>query len=123
MLGEESFYSDGYGNLENISTVVLVDELSASASEIIALALQEQIGAKIVGKQTFGKGSIQTMSEFNNGTSLKYTIGKRYSPSGKNIDKVGITPDVIVDFNVETYKANGTDSQLEKAIATVVKNI
>jgi C-terminal processing protease CtpA/Prc len=44
------------------------------------------------------------MYEFNNGTSLKYTIGKRYSPSGKNINKIGITPDISVDFNIDIYK-------------------
>ncbi len=118
-LGEENFYSDGFGDLENIPTVVLVDEMSASASEIIALALQEQIGAKIIGKKTFGKGTIQTMFEFSNGTSLKYTIGKRYSPSGKNINKTGILPDIAVDFDVESYRKNGKDSQLEKAISTL----
>jgi len=121
-LGDESFYSDGLKDLENIPTVVLVDEMTASASEIIALALQEQIGAKIVGTQTFGKGTIQTMYEFNNWSSLKYTIWKRYSPSGKNINKVGITPDVVVDFDLEAYKANGKDSQLDKAISTLESN-
>jgi len=122
-LWEETFYSEWYGNLENIPTVVLVDEMTASASEIIALALQEQIGAKIVGKQSFGKWTIQTMYEFNNWTSLKYTIWKRYSPSGKNINKTGITPDVIVDFDLEAYKANGKDSQLDKAVSTLESNL
>jgi len=122
-LWDENFYSEWYGNLENIPTVVLVDEMTASASEIIALALQEQVGAKIVGKQSFGKWTIQTMYEFNNWTSLKYTIWKRYSPSGKNINKTGITPDFIVDFNLEAYKANGKDSQLDKAISTLESNL
>ena len=62
------------------------------------------------------------MFEFANGTSLKYTIGKRYSPSGKNINKTGITPDFPVDFNIETYKSTGKDSQLEKAISVVETN-
>lgn len=122
-LWEENFYSEWYGNLENIPTVVLVDEMTASASEIIALALQEQIGAKIVGKQSFGKWTIQTMYEFNNWTSLKYTIWKRYSPSGKNINKTGILPDVIVDFDLEAYKTTGKDSQLDKAISTLESNL
>jgi carboxyl-terminal processing protease len=59
------------------------------------------------------------MFEFSNGTSLKYTIGKRYSPSGKNINKTGIIPDIAVDFDVESYRKNGQDSQLEKAISTL----
>jgi carboxyl-terminal processing protease len=77
--------------------------MSASASEIIALALKEQIGAKLVGVQSFGKGTIQTMDDFKDGASLKYTIGKRYSPSGANINKTGITPDVVVDFDTGAY--------------------
>ena len=118
-LGEETFNSDGYGDLAWIPTVVLVDEMTASASEIITLALQEQIGAKVVGKTTFGKWTIQTMYQFKDGSSLKYTIGKRYSPSWKNINKIGITPDVSVDFDAEKYKTTQKDSQLEKAINIV----
>lgn len=118
-LGEESFYSEGYSDLEGIPVVVLIDEMTASAWEIIALALQEQINAKIIGKQSFGKGTIQTIYEFNNGTSLKYTIGKRYSPSGKNIDKIGVAPDIQVTFDAEIYKNTNRDTQLEKAISTI----
>ncbi|HCB51055.1 TPA: hypothetical protein DEP21_00440 [Patescibacteria group bacterium] len=65
-----------------------MDNLTASAGEIIALALKEQINAKLIGTQTFGKGSIQTIEDFDDGASIKYTIGKRYSPSDKNIDTV-----------------------------------
>ena len=118
-LGEETFYSDGYDDLTWIPTVVLVDEMTASAGEIITLALQEQIGAKVVGKTTFGKGTIQTLYQFKDWSSLKYTIGKRYSPSWKNINKIGITPDVSVDFDLEKYKTTQKDSQLEKAISVV----
>lgn len=114
-MGEETFYSKGYSDLENIPTVVLMDEMTASAWEIIALALQEQIWTKLIGTQSFGKGSIQTMDDFKDGDSLKYTIGKRYSPSGKNIDKVGITPDVPETLDIESYKKSGKDSQLDKA--------
>ncbi|MEI7558877.1 MAG: S41 family peptidase [bacterium] len=60
--------------------------MTASAGEIIALALRENIGAQLIGTQTFGKGSIQTMDEFPDGASLKYTVGKRYAPNGENIN-------------------------------------
>lgn len=120
-LDEEQFFSEGYGDLENIPTTVLVDEMSASASEILALALQEQTNTKIIGKQSFGKGSIQTLFEFIDGASIKYTIGKRYSPSGKNIDKIWVNPDIIVDFDIDQYKQTKKDTQLEKAIETLQK--
>lgn len=117
-LWEEEFYSRGYESL-GLPIVVLVDGFTASAGEIIALALQEQIGAKLIGTQTFWKGSIQTMEDFDDWASLKYTIGKRYSPSGKNIDKIGITPDIVIDFDSEAYK-NNIDNQLEKAKETLL---
>ncbi len=112
--GDESFSSEGYGDIK-VPVIVLVDGLTASAGEIIAMALQEQIWAKLVGTQTFGKGSIQTLEEFSDGASLKYTIGKWYSPSGKNIDKVWITPDVVVEFDVGLYTGKKLDNQLESA--------
>ena len=95
--------------------VVLVDGMTASAGEIITLALQEQIGARVVGTQTFGKWSIQTLYDFADGDSLKYTVGKWYAPNGENIDEVGITPDVVVEFDVDQYKATRKDNQLEEA--------
>lgn len=112
---EEKMTSLWYNDLTNLPVVVLVDTMTASAGEIIALALQEQIGARIVWTQTFGKGSIQTLYDFADGDSLKYTVGKWYAPNGENIDKVGITPDVTIEFDVDQYKANRKDNQLEEA--------
>lgn len=120
-LGEEEFVSQGY-EAPKVPIVVLIDSFTASAWEIIALALQEQVGAKLVGTQTFWKGSIQTMQDFKDGTSLKYTIGKRYSPSGKNIDKIGITPDITIEFDGEMYQKENKDNQLEKA-KEIIKNM
>ncbi len=112
---EEKMASLWYNDLTNLPVVVLVDGMTASAGEIIALALQEQIGARVVGTQTFGKGSIQTLYDFADGDSLKYTVGKWYAPNGENIDKTGITPDVVIEFDVDQYKANRKDNQLEEA--------
>jgi carboxyl-terminal processing protease len=98
-----------------LPVIVLVDWMTASAGEIIAMALQEQMWAKLVGTQTFGKWSIQTMDEFTDWASLKYTIGKRYSPTGKNIDTTWVTPDVLIEFDADLYTKDRIDNQLEKA--------
>lgn len=117
---DEEYLSRGYNDLTGLPVIVLIDGMTASAGEIIAMALQEQMGAKLVGTQSFGKGSIQTMDEFADGASLKYTIGKRYSPKGENIDKIWITPDVLIEFDADLYIKNKTDNQLEKAKALII---
>ena len=121
---DEKLLSERYEDYQDLPMVVLVDGLTASAWEIIALALQEQIGAQLVGTQTFGKWSIQTMDEFNDGASLKYTVGKRYTPNGENIDTTWATPDVIVEFDSDKYLDTAIDTQLEKAkevLGTMIK--
>lgn len=77
-------------------TVVLVDKGSASASEIVAAAVKETVGIKIVGEKTFGKGTVQTAKELEDGSSLKYTTSKWLTPKGNWINKKGIEPDVKV---------------------------
>lgn len=117
---DEKMISEGYGDLENIPVVVLIDGMTASAGEIIALALQQNIGAKLIGTQTFGKGSIQTLESFDDGASLKYTVGKRYAPNGVNIDTTWAAPDIVVEFDTDKYLQNGYDNQLEKAKETLI---
>lgn len=119
---EEIFTSFGYGDLEGKPVVVLMDAMTASASEIIALALKNSIGAKLVGTKTFGKGSIQTVQQMSEGGLLKYTIGKRYPSTGANVDKVGIMPDVEVNMDREIKIASG-DIQLEVARQELFKMI
>ena len=115
------YRSTGFWELEKIPTVILVDALTASSSEILALALKEKINATIVGTQTFWKGSIQTLYDFKDGTSLKYTIGKWFSPSWVTIDHEGIVPDVEEIIDITGYIENGFDSQLQKAQEVLVK--
>jgi carboxyl-terminal processing protease len=106
----------GGGNiLKGLKTVVLIDGGSASASEIVAGALKDHGLATLVGTQSFGKGSVQTLQSLRNGDKLKITIARWYSPNGNNIDKEGISPDEKVEFDAEAYK-NGVDNQLNKAL-------
>ena len=91
--------------------VVMMDGGSASASEILAGALQDTGAGKVVGVQSYGKGSVQIVVPLMNEDGLKLTVAKYYTPSGRSIDGTGITPDVEVALSAE----GGVDSQLEKA--------
>ena len=102
--------------------VILVDQLTASAGEIIALKFQEE-WKTIIWMQTFGKWSIQAVEDFKDGSSLKYTVWKWYSPNDVNIDKEWITPDIEVERDYEKYKEDWTDNQLETAKEELLKLI
>lgn len=102
--------------------VVLIDGGSASASEILAGALKDHGVAKVVGEKSFGKGSVQELVNFADGSSLKVTVAKWYTPNGVNISESGIKPDVESKFGTSTPKtADGklVDVQLNKAIEVV----
>lgn len=101
------------GQLLNIPLLVLINKGSASASEILAGALQERGRAKLVGEQSFGKGTVQEAKELVGGSGLHVTVARWLLPSGKSIDKTGVTPDteVKMDENDQTK-----DPQLEKTI-------
>lgn len=107
---------------DGTKVVVMMDGGSASAAEIMAGALKDQGVAKIVGEKSFGKGSVQELVNFDDGSSLKVTIAKWYTPNGVNISEHGILPDVEVKIATTTVKdkaGNIIDNQLLKAIETV----
>ena len=116
------YRTKGFGELKEFPIVVLIDKMSASASEILALALREQgSNVKIMGTSSFWKGTIQTLKDFDDQTSLKYTVGKRFWPQWTSIDKIGITPDIEVAFDMTGYIEKKIDNQLEKALEVLTK--
>lgn len=106
--------------LKGMETVVLVNGGSASASEIVAGALQDHKVATLVGEKTFGKGSVQRLLDLRMDARLKVTVAKWYTPNGKNIDKEGINPDKKIELTREDASA-GRDPQLDAAKTIVNK--
>ncbi|PIR43458.1 hypothetical protein COV24_02545 [candidate division WWE3 bacterium CG10_big_fil_rev_8_21_14_0_10_32_10] len=106
---------DHAGKLLDKKLIVLVDEGSASASEILAGALRERASAQIVGMTTFGKGTVQQPVDYNDGSGLNVTIGKWLTPEGYWVHKVGLEPDIKVELSEDDIN-NQNDLQLQKAI-------
>jgi len=96
----------------DVPMVILVDQGSASASELLAGALQDHHRATVVGMQTFGKGSVQSWFELTNGGGVRITISRWYTPDGHSVSEVGIQPDVVVEYVPD----ENADNQLEAAI-------
>lgn len=111
--------ADGAARLRGIPTVVLINEGSASASEIVAGALKDYELATLVGKKTFGKGSVQELVDLPDGADVKITIAKWLTPSGQNINVEGIKPDIEVEFSQEDADKL-RDPQLERAIEFLI---
>ena len=112
-------YNDETSESKNYKIVVLINENTASASEILAVALKESYGATIVGETSFGKGKVQQTMQLDDGSMVKYTSAYWLTPNGTCIDGVGISPDYYI-LNQEVTDENGEvtipDAQLNKAI-------
>jgi len=111
----ETLEVDRKGRLIGKPLVVLINKGSASASEILAGALHERIGTKLVGEKSFGKGTVQEVQDLSGGAGLHVTIAEWLLPSGKNIHKEGLTPDVEVKFDFDE-KNPERDNQMDKAL-------
>ena len=111
----EEFKSDEEHKMD-IPLVVLVNGNSASASEIFAGAVKDYGIGTLIGTKTFGKGVVQQMLDLGDGSAMKVTISKYYTPSGICIHGTGIEPDIKLEFDAEAYKKDESDNQLQKAI-------
>ena len=110
-----SYKDSGDENFSTLPMVVIADANTASASEILTGALQDYGIATVIGTQTFGKGIVQDVIPLGDGTGVKITSSKYYTPNGENIHGIGITPDIVVEWDYESYEKDGTDNQLEAA--------
>ncbi len=109
------YYTNGNPKVLDVPLVVIVNESSASASEIVAGAIQDHQRGIVFGNQSFGKGTVQEVETFLDGSSIRLTVAKWFTPDGRDIDKNGITPDIIVDITEEDI-TNEYDAQKEAAI-------
>jgi len=117
---KNEYWHRGRSRLKDFPTAVLVNQGSASASEIVAGALKDDGKAIIVGLKTFGKGSVQTLENLQDGSSVKITVAKWLTPKGNNINEQGIVPDVEVDLTIDDYN-KGKDPQMDKAVEILSK--
>ncbi len=109
-------------NQFDMPMVVLVNGYSASASEILAGAIKDYKMGTLVGTTTYGKGIVQRIIPFSDGTAVKLTVSKYYTPNGINIHGTGIDPDVEIEYDPEAAE-NGVDNQLDKALEIIAEEI
>ena len=118
---QQIYKAEGNSELIGYPIVILINQGSASASEILAGALRDNRNVQLIGMKSFGKGSVQEVLNLHGGSSLKITIAKWLTPKGNSISEVGLEPDVRVDItdqNIEQEK----DPQLDKALE-LIKNL
>ena len=119
---KEEYSSDGTNQIE-VPMVVLVNGYSASASEILAGAIKDYGVGTLMGTTTFGKGIVQRIISLSDGSALKLTVSKYYTPNGQNIHGVGIEPDEVVEFDSDAYYNDDIDNQLDAAMEYLKKEI
>ena len=114
----KSYKTSGSAALSDFPLVVLINEGSASAAEILAGALRDNRGISLIGGTTFGKGSVQELVNLSDGSSIKITIAKWLTPNGTSIEDNGLAPDIVVEMTQEIFDTDG-DVQLQRAIEVV----
>ena len=115
------YYSKG-SKTKKYPVAIIINGESASASEMLAIAMQEKYGAKIVGVNSFGKGTVQQKIELSTGASYKVTTKKWLSPNGNWINEIGVTPDIYIEGSKEWYNlSHEKDVQLQKALEEITK--
>jgi len=112
---DEVIYVNGQARMANLPLVVIINKGSASASEIVAGAIQDHKRGTIIGEQSFGKGTVQEVQNLIGGASLRVTIAKWYTPNDNNISETGITPDIVVERTAEDFEGSH-DPQLDAAL-------
>ena len=118
---QNNYLAEGNAKLVTYPIVILINKGSASASEILAGALRDNRGVKIIGETSFGKGSVQELTKLKGSSSLKITIAKWLTPNGESITDKGLEPDIKVEMTTEDYDA-GLDPQMDKAVE-IIKEI
>lgn len=109
-------YKDTTVEKRNYNIAVLINEYSASASEILASALKDSYGATLIGKTSYGKGKVQQTLNLSDGSMVKYTTAKWLRPNGECVDNKGITPDYEIDLEINEEEQSLIDTQLDKAL-------
>lgn len=115
---QDIYKAEGNAKLLPYPVVIIINQGSASASEILAGALRDDRGVKLIGEASFGKGSVQQLESLTGGSSLKITVAKWLTPKGESISDKGLEPDIKVELTDKDYE-QGLDPQLEKAIEII----
>ena len=111
------FFAKSGDGINGKPVIVLINNGSASASEILAGALKDHKRAILLGENSYGKGSVQSIIPLNNGGGMRLTISKYYLPSGKSISEVGVAPDILVEESDDDFEiSSDKDNQLNYAI-------
>ena len=112
------FFAKRGDELKGKPLIVLINNGSASASEIVAGALKDHKRAIILGEKTYGKGSVQSIIPLSDGGGMRLTVSKYYLPSGKSISEVGVEPDILVEESSDKFEINSKfDNQLDYALS------
>ncbi len=122
--GSRKDYSVDGSNYIELPITVLVNNNSASASEILSSAIQESGAGKVVGTQTYGKGVVQTMYPLRDKTAVKLTVSEYFTRNGNSINGVGVTPDLVVEYDEDSYnEEKNLDNQMEEALRVLQEEL